>query len=191
MNNFVEQFKEAIGQRGLIPPNNLVADGKIHRCDVIGEHGEGDGSYLLHSDFPQAGGFQNWKDGKGWEKWSVKGEYIFLEKEKEEYRLKREAIQREREEEEKKRIIEMRKKATFIWQNSLPCTNHAYLSIKGIKTHGIRIYKEALTIPLKNMDGEIQGLQFIDKEGKKKYLTSTQKIGSYFFEILRGFIKIL
>jgi putative DNA primase/helicase len=67
----IQQFKAAMARRSLVQRRPLVADGRIHRCDVKGKHGRGDGSYLLHLDGAiPAGGFQNWQDGAGWEDWS-------------------------------------------------------------------------------------------------------------------------
>jgi putative DNA primase/helicase len=64
----IQQFKAALARRSLVQRRPLVADGRIHRCDVKGKHGRGDGSYLLHLDgTTPAGGFQNWQDGAGWE----------------------------------------------------------------------------------------------------------------------------
>src|SRR5580700_508419 len=65
----VEQFRAALEARGIIQPRNIFADGKIHRCDADGRNGKGDASYLLHVDGFAAGGFQNWRDGLGWEDW--------------------------------------------------------------------------------------------------------------------------
>ena len=62
----VAQFRAAMAERELIPPAEIIADGRIHRCDVAGKNGRNDGSYKLHLDGVPAGGFKNHKDGKGW-----------------------------------------------------------------------------------------------------------------------------
>ena len=46
------QFIEAMRARGLtLPGGRLIADGRVHRCDVAGngKAGRGDGSYVLFS----------------------------------------------------------------------------------------------------------------------------------------------
>jgi hypothetical protein len=64
----VEKFRLAAQAQGLIL-SDIVADGKIHRCSVINrEHGK-DGTYLL--DLRGFGGFQNFRDGLGWQKWRL------------------------------------------------------------------------------------------------------------------------
>jgi putative DNA primase/helicase len=66
----VDQFKAALARRGIVPKDGeIVADGHIQRCDASGRGGKGDASYLLHLDGVPAGGFENWRDGLGWEKW--------------------------------------------------------------------------------------------------------------------------
>src|SRR5690349_13659884 len=72
-------FRAAMMQRGLLPPAELVADGRIHRCAVQGKGASDDtGSYLLHLDGLPAGGFQNWSDSLEWQDWHYKpgGQYI-------------------------------------------------------------------------------------------------------------------
>jgi hypothetical protein len=64
-----QQFREAASRRGLELPNQLVY-GQLSRCSVAGDKGKKQsGSYLYYADGVPAGGFQNWKDGLGWEDW--------------------------------------------------------------------------------------------------------------------------
>jgi putative DNA primase/helicase len=65
-------FREAMTARDLVPPADIIADGRLHRCDTRGRHGEGDGSYLLHLDDYPAGGYCNWQDGLGWQSWTYR-----------------------------------------------------------------------------------------------------------------------
>jgi hypothetical protein len=65
----IDSFRAALVARGIIPPPRVLADGRIHRCDAAGKHGKGDAAYLLHLDPLPVGGFENWRDGKGWETW--------------------------------------------------------------------------------------------------------------------------
>jgi putative DNA primase/helicase len=64
----VEQFRAALVARDIVAPARIIADGAIHRCDAAGKNGKGDAAYLLHLDGFPAGGLENWRDGKGWEK---------------------------------------------------------------------------------------------------------------------------
>jgi putative DNA primase/helicase len=65
----IDRFRAALAARDIIPPVEIIADGRIHRCDAAGRNGKGDAAYLLHLDDPPAGGFENWRDGQGWETW--------------------------------------------------------------------------------------------------------------------------
>ena len=63
------QFRAALRGRGIIPPELLIDDGQLHRCDAEGHEGRGDATYVLHCNGFPAGGFQNWTDGAGWQNW--------------------------------------------------------------------------------------------------------------------------
>jgi hypothetical protein len=65
----LNQFRAALVARGIVPPDSIVADGRLHRCDAAGPRGRGDAAYLLHLDGVPAGGMENWRDGRGWETW--------------------------------------------------------------------------------------------------------------------------
>ena len=68
--SILDQFRTAAEARGILLPDHLEADGKLHRCPLWeGAHGKTDGAYLLHLDGVPAGGFQNFRDGLDWENW--------------------------------------------------------------------------------------------------------------------------
>lgn len=90
-----------------------------------------------------------------------------------------------REAEDKKRKAEARDRAKRHWDSALPCIGHAYLSKKGIKPHGARIASSGprggdLVIPLRDSDGRLHSLQFIDPDGEKLFLVGGRKRGCYF-----------
>jgi putative DNA primase/helicase len=57
-----------------------------------------------------------------------------------------------------------------IWWLSQPVELHPYLTRKRVKAFGIRQYRSALVIPLRDTSGVIHSLQFIDAEGDKRFL---------------------
>ena len=61
----IEQFKAVMAVRDIVPPDDLIADGRLHRCDAVGKNGKSDASYLLHLGGYPAGGFENHRDGQG------------------------------------------------------------------------------------------------------------------------------
>src|SRR5208283_1419151 len=121
-------FRETMRRRELIPPDNLIADGKIYRCDVEGKHGKGDGSYLLYLDGFPAGGFENHRDGMGWERWRARGVSGLSPKDRAAHKTHMEAARREHEADRAKRQAEAQEEAARIWAAAEPCESHPYLT---------------------------------------------------------------
>ncbi len=180
MSDPIQQFRDTLAGRGIIPPADLQADGVIHRCDAEGRGGKGDASYLLYLDGIPAGGFKNWRDGLGWQNWRADVGRTLSPAEEAAHRAKVEAARRKREAEEAKRKAEARERASLKWADALPCSNHPYLTRKGIAAHGVRLNRESLLLPLRDTDGAIHSLQFIGTDGGKKYLTGGRIRGCYF-----------
>lgn len=180
MSDAFQQFREALAGRGIVPPATLLADGSIHRCDAEGRGGKGDAAYLLHLDGIPAGGFENWRDGLGWESWRADMERTLTPAEEAAHRAKIEAARREREAEEAKRKAEARERACLLWAEAYPSTGHAYLIRKGIVAHGTRLHGESLVLPIRDISGQLHSLQFIGPEGGKRYLTGGRIRGCYF-----------
>ena len=181
----VGQFKEAIQARGLVPPIEILADGEIHRCDTEGRGGKDDGSYLLHLDGFPAGGFENWKDGEGWQNWRADIGRTLTPEEEAAHRTHTAAMRKAREAEDKRRKVEARERGKRIWESAMPCTGHPYLTRKGIKAHGARIvstgYREGdLAVPLRDVEGKMHSLQFIGQDGGKLFLLGGRKWACYF-----------
>lgn len=69
---------------------------------------------------------------------------------------------------------EPEQKAAWIWEHATPApADHHYLLRKGVKSYGLRLHKESLVVPLRNVHGELKTLQFIlpyPKDGKDKLL---------------------
>ena len=167
------------GSRGIAAPDDLRADGKLHRCDTEGgKRGKGDGAYILHLDGVPAGGFENWRDGRGWQAWKADTGRTFTAEERAAYRARMEAAHQQREADKAKRHAEAAKRAAAIWAASKPGP-HAYLERKGIEAHGARVYKGALVVRVHDADGVIHSLQFIAEDGGKRFLTGGRVDGCY------------
>ncbi|MBR4736139.1 MAG: DUF3987 domain-containing protein [Rhodocyclaceae bacterium] len=180
MNNAIQQFREAMAARGILPPADLLADGKIHRCDTEGKGGKNDASYLLHPDDIPAGGFQNWRDGKGWQDWHANIGRTLTPAEKAAQDARIAQAQAARKAEEAKRSEEAQAEAAEIWRQTKPCTTHPYLTRKGIAGAGAREHGGALVLPVRDANGALHGLQFIGADGEKRFLPGTRKRGHYF-----------
>ena len=67
----LDRFRAALIARDIVPPDPIIADGQLHRCNAAGARGRGDAAYLLHLDGLPAGGMENWRDGLGWQAWRL------------------------------------------------------------------------------------------------------------------------
>jgi len=96
MMDAIAQFRVALTARGIVPPVELLADGKLHRCDAEGKPGKKDAAYILHLDGLPAGGFENHRDGLGWENWHADIGRTLSDAERECHRARMEAITQQR-----------------------------------------------------------------------------------------------
>ena len=201
----VAQFRDAMAARGIIPPENLLADDKIHRCDTAGTNGRNNGkddaSYLLHLDGIPAGGFENHQDGLGWQNWHANIRRTLTADEKAAQNARIAEAQAARKAEEAKRHEEMQKKAVAVWNKAKPYDSHPYLFSKGIagvcdvrviqadraneilgytlRKGNVPLRGRLLVPEVRDKDGILHGLQFIDEKGEKVFLSGTRATGCY------------
>lgn len=176
----VAAFREAMRSRGIVPPADLIADGRIHRCDAEGKNGKGDAAYVLHLDGVPAGGLQNHRDGLGWFNWRAPLRRRLTASEQAQHRARLEAIRRERDADEARRRKEAAERAAAIWRAAKPAAaDHPYLVRKAVGPHGVRQHEGRLVIPMR-ADGELVSLQFIGADGEKRFLPDGRTKGAYF-----------
>lgn len=175
MNGIESQFRAEIEVMGLTPPVEIISDGKIHRFSCNGRKDDMAGWYILHDDGIPAGAIGSWRDSLT-QTWRADiGRPLTLTEEKV-HRARIEAIKQTREAEEIRVRAEAQQKASYIWENSEPCTDHPYLVKKQTASHGARLYKSSLIIPLQ-VGAEIHSIQFIDPGGQKRFLTGGRVSG--------------
>ena len=175
-----EDFIRAIEAKGITPPAEIIADGKIHRFDS--DHsGKSNGAYVLHSDEPQSGWFKCWKTGteNNWSRGYSETDPV----KKEQFQK----LIKKRNQERTVKIHELQKnaaiKASIEYKDAKPADpDHPYLKRKQIKPYRIRqdLKNGNLIIPINDKDGEIISHQTINKEGDKYFLTNGQVKGGYF-----------
>lgn len=178
MRDAIEQFREAIRAAGLTPPDEIEVDGKLRRFASNGKKADDAGWYLLHGDGIPAGSFGDWRTGFT-QTWRADIGRTLTPAEEAAHRARAEAMRREREAEEARQKAEARERASAILAESDPCTEHPYLTRKGIKANGARLYKGALLIPMR-AGGDLHSLQFIDADGTKRFLSGGRVAGCYF-----------
>jgi len=100
------------------------------------------------------------------------------DEQREEIRRLTEQAAAEREEKQKQAAA----RAQQMWDAYPEATdNNPYLERKGVTNHGLRETKDGkLVVPVLDARLKVAGLQFIDGDGSKKFLTGTKKKGSFF-----------
>ena len=179
MRDAIEQFRAAIHNAGLHPPEVIEADGKLHRFASNGKRSDDAGWYVFHEDGIPAGAFGDWRTGASGT-WRADIGRRLSREEDIAHRARIEAIRREREAGDAQRKAEARERASAIWQSALPAPDdHPYLIAKGVTAYGLRLHEGALVVPMR--DGtELHSLQFIDANGAKRFLAGARVGGCYF-----------
>jgi putative DNA primase/helicase len=176
----LDRFRAALVARDIVPPDPIVADGWLHRCDAAGAHGRGDAANLLHLDGVPAGGMENWRDGLGWQAWRLDIGRTLSAAEHDALRLRAQVASVQRRDEAARRHEQARQRSARIWAAARPApADHPYLARKGVQPHGLRVYRGALLVPARDAAGVLHGLQFIGASGAKRLLEGTRVQGLY------------
>jgi putative DNA primase/helicase len=179
MSDPIQQFRLFAASRGLILPYP-IGDGAIHRCDVEGKGGKGDGAYRLHLDGIPAGWCENHKDGLGPENWRADIGRTITPDEESAHRQRIKAMQAQREADEAAKHQAAATEAAKRWQEATACTEHPYLTTKGVQAHSVRSDASgALLVPMRDTAGTLHSLQTITADGEKRFLSGGRVRGCY------------
>jgi putative DNA primase/helicase len=180
MMTYIEQFMAEMRARGITPPAEIIADGKVHRFAPNGRPNKKPAWYVFHPDGIPAGIFGDWRTQES-HIWRAKLGRKLSEAEEDEHRRRVQDMQRKREAEERKRHHVAQKQAYRLWDSSAPASDdHPYLKRKCVKSHGLRVDEDGnLIVPITN-NGETWSVQKIGKDGTKHFLTGSRKKGGYF-----------
>ncbi len=185
--NPIEQFRDAIQSSGLIPPDMIDADGKLHRFASNGRAGDDAGWYVFHLDGFPVGIFGDWRIGLS-EIWKADTGRKLTKQEKAEQRARFDALRHEREAAETRGHEEAADKAAAIWQAAQPApANHGYLVRKGVKPHGTKVGSDGrLLVPMHDAAGKLWNIERIaaekpaDGSPDKKGLFRGRRTGCFF-----------
>lgn len=166
----VDQFREAIAQAGLLAPESIVLDGKIHRFRSDVTHKSKSGWYIGFGDGIVAGSFGCWRQGIE----STFCAKIDRKLTAQEYaeNQRRLAIARRARDEARERDKEFgAATALSVWEAAGEANaDHPYLQRKGIQAHGAKVTGDGkLALPLYNVEGELCSIQYIDADGQKLF----------------------
>ncbi len=178
MDAFAE-FTHVLKAAGLTP-GRIIADGRIHRCPAKDEGaGKKSGWYLLHVDGIPAGAYGDWRTGEH-HTWRARQDARL---DPAEYAKNRAAIARQKAQRQAQQEAQHQKaqrNAWHYWRQAMPASpEHPYLQKKQIGVHGIRQWKGALHLPLRDTQGVLWNLQTITAEGVKRFLPGGRKRGLY------------
>ena len=180
------QFLQFLRDNDIYPvgDDHLILDGKLHRYKIQGDKsGETSGAYCIHTDGLPAGWAEDWHSGS-----SIKWRYDIssLSKEQKEFfnsperKAKAEALQKQRDEEIKSRQSEAADKAR-IFIETLPYASetHPYLQAKRVYPYNVKLNGDNLAIPLRDAEGNVKSLQWIQPDGQKRILSGSQPKGLF------------
>ena len=179
MNDLIEQFRQAIAAAGLTPPTEIIDDGVIHRFSTSGKPTHKNGWYMLHTDGIAAGAFGDWREGFT-QNWCSKADTTMTEAERIAHRERVKAMQCQREDDLAQRQQLAAADALKRWTAAIPCTQHDYLTRKGIQPHGAKIEGDKLLIPMRDTAGTVRSLQTITPDGTKMFMSGGRVKGCYF-----------
>ncbi|VWX60030.1 conserved hypothetical protein [Burkholderiales bacterium 8X] len=178
MRDPVKRFAAAIAAAGMVPPEAIVADGKIHRYSSTGTPSDDAGWYVLHLDGVPAGSFGDWRRGES-QNWCAKTECQLTPHEREAMRGRIKDAQRLRAVETSRRHGEVASIALALWEAVVPVVAHPYLTAKGVKPYGVRADSHQLFVPMRDTSGKIFSLQTIGPDGTKRFMPGGRVRGCY------------
>ena len=180
MHDTMQQFKHILQEKGLTP-SEIIADGTLQRCPTSTKPHKRNGAYIIHSDAPAVLWWCNWETADQGTS-TVDGSQQLSPQEKEALARRIEAIKAQRDRERLARHTEAAQRATEILASCPPCTEHPYLTSKGISALGdIRSSRDgALLLPILSPEETPQSFQRIFPDGTKRFLTGGKVEGGFF-----------
>lgn len=182
MSNPEHEFRAAIAAAGLTPPDTIHGDGKLHRYSTDNKPTHKNGWYFLHLDAVPWGQAGSW-DVNGGDPvchWCAKSDNTLTQAQRDTQRAQQKAMQVQREAELIQRHQSAAKDAAQRWQAATPCTQHGYLTRKGVQGYGVRMDGAgALIVPMRDMAGALHSLQTIAPDGDKRFLFGGKVAGCY------------
>ena len=182
MTDYIESFRAALANAGvtLAAGSQIIPDGKLHRARAADDKaGQRTAWYRLHLDAPVAGAGGDWRQGIS-TRWSAKRQTLMSAAERAELARRIERERAEAQAETERRHKEAAARALRIWNQAEPASaSHPYLVRKGIAPGIARQHLGALVLPVVGFSGALHGLQFIDEQGGKRFISGMAKQGHF------------
>lgn len=181
-NNPLIEFFQTLQAASVAPasPAALVADGRLHRHHIESDaRGTLNGWHVIHLDSPASAAGGSWKAGHS-VKWCSKRLSALTSAERETLRLRIEQDRARAQAEQEARHRNASERAARIWAASAPAdAMHPYLQRKGIQPGISRQSGSALVLPVVDFAGALHGLQFIQPDGSKRFISGMAKAGHF------------
>lgn len=164
------QFREAMLEAGVTPPDEIILDGTLRRFRPDPKKHDRSGWYVGHADGLVTMVWGDWRQGieqvvkaQTGRKWTVAEEMA--------HASRIAAAKAARDLERKKQNEAAASTVEIIWgEGAAASPEHPYLKRKGIQPHGAKITGDGrLMVPLFDVSGSLASLQYIDAEGGKLY----------------------
>ena len=182
VNNPLVAFQEAMQAAGvfLAADTHITPDGQLHRARAADDKaGALSIWYNFHPGAPCSGVAGNWRTGARLT-WCSKRLSALTSAERETLRRRIEQERAEAQAETERRHADAAARALRIWTDSAPASPaHPYLVRKGIAPGIARQHLGALVLPVADFSGALHGLQFIDAEGGKRFISGMAKAGHF------------
>jgi antirestriction protein ArdC/phage/plasmid primase-like uncharacterized protein len=165
---------EAMRAAGCEPadPGVIAFDGRLHRYDVAGDQrGRKNGWFALHDGIVPYGAFGSWKTDVT-QTWRATATVELTPEQRRLERARIKAAQAQRLAEQRRLQARARERAATLWDRARPAVNacHPYLIKKQVPAIGLRQLGELLVAPVRDGDGTLLSLEFLNPEGGKKFL---------------------
>jgi putative DNA primase/helicase len=173
------QFRVAMSDAGLTPPDDIIFDGKLHRFSTNGKRSDAAGWYVAFDGQVPAGAFGDWRAGMEttW-KADIGRDLTMAEQMANASRMRELKAIRDAE------LAALRENAAeqakMLWeQASLASDEHPYIQRKGVSNPGWRLAPDGRLIAPMLIDNEIVGLQYIDANGQKMFMKGSKAAGAW------------
>jgi putative DNA primase/helicase len=182
VNNPLVAFQEVMRASGvfLAADAHIIPDGQLHRARAADDKaGALSIWYNFHPDAPASGAAGNWKTGARLT-WCGKRLSALTASERALLSQRIEQDRRRAQEAQEARHAAASAKAIRIWTDAAPASpNHPYLLKKQIAPGIARMSRGALVLPVVDFSGALHGLQFIDEQGGKRFISGMAKQGHF------------
>ncbi len=166
---------------------DIIIDGYLHRYSTHDDKSYNQsGAFCIFTDGIPAGWVQDWRKGE-----AVNWHYDMstLDNEQctyfnsDEFKQKAERERKEAEEKRKDKQNKAISLARQSWHDLKPAPdNHPYLISKKVKNYGLHFNEDtkALAVPLRDISGQVQSLQWIRPDGQKRFFEGAPTEGAFF-----------